>query len=382
MRIIVLSRELPPVGGGAGNFAINICRGLATEGHSVTVVTMHIAGLAKIESLPEGVKIYRLGVFRRDRSNCGIAQMVLYILRAIIHLAGKKTKGVDFIYAQSIVPEGFIAWLISKTKGIPYFITAHGSDVPGYNTENFQIIHRLISPLWKNILRNAVAISTPSLYLKKLIQMNYEHAKMEVIPYGYDTERYSFIPEKKKIILIVSRLEPRKNYTLFFEAINEIETKSPSLLVGFKIFIVGDGTEKSRLMELSTELKTSVRFLGWIPNESKEMKTLFEEASIFVYPSKRENFPVALLEAMSAGLAIITTKGSGCQEVVGDCAKLVWPDSVDDMSNAIRRLLESPDEVKRLQGIAARSVREKYSWSRVLERYIAFFKGNLAWGRS
>lgn len=50
---------------------------------------------------------------------------------------------------------------------------------------------------------------------------------------------------------------------------------------------------------------------------------MYETSKIFVFTSGAENFPIVLLEAMASGLAIITTEGAGCSEVVGDAALLV-----------------------------------------------------------
>jgi len=63
---------------------------------------------------------------------------------------------------------------------------------------------------------------------------------------------------------------------------------------------------------------------GWY-NHSPQFSSLSRTLSIFVYPSEAENFPIALLEAMAASLAIITTSKSGCAEVVGEVLATVPP---------------------------------------------------------
>ncbi len=90
---------------------------------------------------------------------------------------------------------------------------------------------------------------------------------------------------------------------------------------------------------------------------------------MFVFPSEVENFPVVLLEAMSAGLAIITTRGTGCEEVVGRAALLVTPRDSDAIWSAIRRLANDPDLAGTLGTAARKRLVAHFSWQTVAERY-------------
>ena len=92
-----------------------------------------------------------------------------------------------------------------------------------------------------------------------------------------------------------------------------------------EIHIVGDGPYLSQLKQLAATLSKRIIFHGFLSNRSEKFKDLIETSSIFVFPSESENFPMVLLEAMAAGLAIITTKNTGCEEVVGDTGLLVAP---------------------------------------------------------
>ena len=88
----------------------------------------------------------------------------------------------------------------------------------------------------------------------------------------------------------------------------------------------------------------------------------------FVFPSESENFPIVLLEAMVAGLAIITTKGTGCAEVVGDTAILVEPRNSNEISSALQKMIED-DELCASMGRKARErVENNYGWPSILAR--------------
>jgi glycosyltransferase involved in cell wall biosynthesis len=118
----------------------------------------------------------------------------------------------------------------------------------------------------------------------------------------------------------------------------------------------------------------NVRFTGWLDNASPELRELYETSSVFVFPSEAENFPVVLLEAMAAGLAIVTSDATGCAEVVGDAAVLVPPRDAGAIKAALRRLFE--DDARRCElGRAARARLEaNYSWLAVAQRYVEVYE--------
>src|SRR3970040_110398 len=109
-----------------------------------------------------------------------------------------------------------------------------------------------------------------------------------------------------------------------------------------EVHIVGDGPYLPTLKRMAQHSETPVRFWGWLDHRSPEFTDLFETSGIFVLPSESENFPVVLMEAMAAGMAIITTKGTGCEEVVGGVALLVSPKNPTEIREALSRLICKP----------------------------------------
>ena len=107
----------------------------------------------------------------------------------------------------------------------------------------------------------------------------------------------------------------RKGIQHFFNAVE-------GLSLDYEIHIVGDGPYLDELKGMAKVLTTPIIFHGFLKNKSKEFVNLMESSRIFVFPSESENFPVVLLEAMDAGMGIITTKDTGCEEVVGNAALL------------------------------------------------------------
>src|SRR5688572_130197 len=82
MRILVLNHEFPPVGGGGGRAAEDICRGLAKCGHEIKVLTAHINGLSRQEER-DGYTIVRLSSLRTQPYKASFLSMVAYILAGL-----------------------------------------------------------------------------------------------------------------------------------------------------------------------------------------------------------------------------------------------------------------------------------------------------------
>jgi glycosyltransferase involved in cell wall biosynthesis len=192
-----------------------------------------------------------------------------------------------------------------------------------------------------------------------------------VIPGGHSTGLQEAEEQDRSGILAVTRMLRRKGLQYLLEALPTGASAPP-------VHLVGDGPYLPRLRRLAEGLDAPITFHGWLDSESEQLRELYRSSRIFVLPSSRENFPEALLEAMAAGLAIITTSGTGTEEVVGDAAILVPPEDRESLRRAIREL-EADDERCRRLGVAARRrLRERFGWDIVGDRYLDLFGSVLA----
>ena len=106
------------------------------------------------------------------------------------------------------------------------------------------------------------------------------------------------------------------------------------------MIIIGDEISKTttvRLAVLHTRLEDSVRFLGFVPDDT--LRVFFEAAEAFVFPSLYEGFGLAPLEAMMAGTPVVASNVSALPEVLGDAAKFVNPENVFEISRGIHDVL-------------------------------------------
>jgi len=199
LKILMLNHEFPPVGGGAAPVTLDLCKYLVKAGHHVDVVTMHFADLPKFE-VKNGINIYRTPAMRKRADVCHTREMVTYLPGAIGKtLSLCRQNKYDIIHCHFIIPGGPLAWLVSKLTRIPYIVTAHGSDVPGYNPDRFQLQHKFTKPILKSVCKNAKKIVCPSKYLKDLITKNIGPFEIEHIPNGVDLENFHVDLSRKKV---------------------------------------------------------------------------------------------------------------------------------------------------------------------------------------
>jgi glycosyltransferase involved in cell wall biosynthesis len=368
VRILTLNYEFPPIGGGGSPVSYELGRELVAQGHDVDVVTMGFNGLPAREVV-DGINVYRVPCFRKRRELCKTHEMASFVLAALPKVAKlAASRQYDVNHTHFIVPTGLLARLLKAWNGLPFVVTVHGSDVPGYNPDRFGLEHRLLGPMWKWILHGADHMISPSQFLRKLVDQRPHGRPISIIPNGFRYERFRPDRPKEHRILLVSRMLPRKGVQHLLAALPGLDLR------GFEVDIVGDGPYLPTLRQMASELGLPVRFWGWLDNGSAELKDLYERSSIFAFTSEAENFPTVLLEAMAAGQAIVTCDGTGCPEVVGDDALLVPPRRPDRLREALSRLVRDDDLRARLGRRARARVEQEFGWQSIARRHVDLYR--------
>jgi glycosyltransferase involved in cell wall biosynthesis len=370
MRILMVCYELPPIGGGGGRVVDALSRELVKLSHQVDLVTMHFGGLPYFEQV-EGVNIYRVPSIRFSKSVCHPPEMVTYMISALPTLLWLTLRNhYDINHTHFIFPDAVLSYALNKATGLPYIVTAHGSDVPGYNPNRFITLHKLLRPFWRKVVSGAVKIVSPSRSLARLIVSQTIGVPLTLIPNGLYAGEFDLSHKESNRILIVSRLFERKGIQYFLRSLEGDD--------GFyQVDIVGEGPYLPVLENIAGVIETNsnIHFHGWLDNDSPLLHQLLEQASIFVFPSESENFPLVLLEAMAAGLAIITTKGTGCEEVVGNTALLVKPKDSEAIQAALHTLVDQPELIWQLGNSARERVKQLFSWPVIASRYVETYQG-------
>ncbi len=366
MNILMLNYEFPPLGGGGAPVCRDLAAQLVALGHRVDVVTMNFRGLPKQETV-QGVRVFRTPAFRRKMATCSTPEMLTYVLgaaRFVLRLT--RRDAYDIVHCHFAIPTGPLAVLVKQRRKLPFVLTCHGSDIPGYNQDRFTLAHRFTRPPLRFILSRAAAVTSPSQFLKGLIEQQLGDYGVRVIPNGIDVSK--FTPgDKQKMILMTGRLLPRKGFQHVLQALEGVKTD-------FEVHIAGDGPIMSEMQQIASRLKTKVVFHGWIPNDSALLRELYERALIYCLPSAKENASIALLEGMLAGAAVLTTNVSGCPETLGDCGRLVAPGDVEAIRNVLRGWMARPDEAAALGRRARQRVLDCYDWRDIARQFAGLYE--------
>lgn len=130
--------------------------------------------------------------------------------------------------------------------------------------------------------------------------------KIYVVPNGIDTQEIKNIkPSKvKSDVMYAGRLLNHKNVDVLIQAISKVKTTHPKV----KCIIVGNGPEEKYLKKLTKQLfvENNVEFINFLQDHS-ELYSLMKSSKLFAFPSTREGFGIAVLEANTAGIPVITT---------------------------------------------------------------------------
>ena len=209
-----------------------------------------------------------------------------------------------------------------------------------------QYFFRYVLPIG---LRNSTAIVVDSKNTGDDIIKLYgvRPSKIHLVPPGFDSTIYkpqqyesiNIIKNKYGIgdyILYVGNLYPHKNLKRLLEAFSIIQSSIPHklIIVGYKDNRYYPAINRD-VVQMGIEHR--VLFLDYI--SADELPILYAGASLFVFPSLYEGFGLPPLEAMASGTPVACSNTSSLPEVVGDAALLFDPCSIEEMANAMRKVL-------------------------------------------
>lgn len=206
--------------------------------------------------------------------------------------------------------------------------------------------------------------------------------KVEVIPNavstrdfagnGLDGKPHFSIPADGKVVLFVSRLIEDKGVYVLIESIPAVVGRIP----GVYFLFAGEGPERKRMEEICREkgLEESVRFAGHLRGD--DLLRAFSCADVFVFPScGSEGMPMAILQALAAGLPIVTTPLGAIPEIVEDGVHgfFVEPNAPDQLSERIVFLLDRENLRKRMEGANRVLAGKEYDREALLDRLERFY---------
>jgi len=239
--------------------------------------------------------------------------------------------------------------------------------------EDLRVFRNLYAFAFRHALAHPVAVS-PAVARSALATYG-SLPQLSQIPNGIALDDYTSITRtcssrpSRIVLLNVARLEPVKNHLFLLEIAKFLHPLLPS----FELWIAGDGPLRKSLEKVLrfTNLANHIKLLGNVA----DLRVLYASAQIFLLPSLREGLPMALLEAMAAGLPVIASPVGGVPDVIshGKNGILLQPEDPASWARTVYHLALDGDRRLSL-GLAAReTVVQRFNIQHTLQQYHALY---------
>lgn len=287
---------------------------------------------------------------------------------------------LDLLHVHYAIPHAYAAYMakqILKDKGIniPVITTLHGTDItlvgrnPSYKEAvNFSINH---SDVVTSVSQSLKDDTLKFFDIKRHIEVIHNFVDLSLYVKGPDCRR-NFAADNQKIICHISNFRKVKRIDDVVEVFYRIQKEVDSILL-----MIGEGPEKEVSREQARELGIldRVKYLG----KTSEIERVLCMSDLFVLPSETESFGLSALEAMAAGVPVISSNTGGIPEVninnqTGITANV---GDVETMAQGAISLLKD-DEMLRAFSRNARIQAEKFSLDFIGPKYLELYKNAVA----
>lgn len=343
-RLLVASTFLPPgTSGGAEWAAWEIIKRIADR-FDVHIVTTS-PGSPEIEKVAEVHRLPRLRWLPVTYSTTHAGDVKRLM----------KEVEPDLIHCHMALPWGYVL----RNAHSPIAITCHGSEYrERYDPE------RLLVGI---SLTHADLVTAPSVWFTEFIQREYGE-QCVTIPNGVDTSTFRPLPDVQRssnVVLFVGRFKVWKGVLDLVEAARAL----PEYEFWFRGRSHDPRAGRGAYVELPRV--PNVKIINFI-DSAGGLAALYNQATICVFPSHSENFPLVGLEAMSCGRTVVATRGpnTGFSDFIenGREGILVEPHDVKALVNAIRFLMEHRSEREEFERNAAKKA-SQFDWDIIAEKY-------------
>lgn len=355
---IGLVGPLPPPSGGMANQTLQLAKLLRAEGALVEIIQVNRPYAPTWIGRIRGVRaLFRLApyLFQLWRS----ARRV-----ELFHVMANSGWSWHLFAAPAI-------W-IARFMGKPVIVNYRGGEAEVFFAKAFSVV--------KPSLHRVDAIVVPSGFLDHVF--NKRGFPTQIVPNIIDLGRFA---DNRRCanasaascprLLVARNLEPIYDNMTALRAFRIVRQSYPAA----SLIIAGSGPEREALERLAAQLDLSdaVTFTGRVENE--DMPRLYASADIMLNPSLADNMPISVLEALAAGVPVVTTNVGGIPHLVehGKTALLIPPQDPAAMAAAIMALLGNPRKAERMRQAGAESVRQ-YAWPEVRTRLLAVYEQALA----
>jgi len=356
-----------PTFGGSGVLATELGKALAQKGHQVHFITyqqpVRLNGFIPNIFYHE-VQVPTYPLFDYPPYETALASTMVDVI---------KNNNLDLLHVHYAIPHASAAFMAKKIlepegKHIPVITTLHGTDITLVGKD------KTYAPVVAFSINQSDAITAVSNNLRDETYKTFRIEKeIEVIPNFVDVHRFArkpidafkkvIAPNGERIILHASNFRKIKRVRDVVRIFNEINKSIPS-----KLLFIGDGPERQPAEELSRELGVveEVRFVG----KQEQMEDIMAIGDLFLLPSEYESFGLAALEAMAAGVPVVSTNVGGLKEIIipGETGYMENVGCIKEMSEDALKILQNDQILKAFKSNAAEYAK-KYDIANIVPFY-------------
>jgi glycosyltransferase involved in cell wall biosynthesis len=390
-RVCFISPEYLPLSGGTGAYVYYLSNELMKHGYYVYIVTGYSqAGDVQVNE--------QLSVFFLKITKTPIVKSFVFAGSSLKKLRDiRDSVSVDITHANLplvpnfAVPAGFGKTLISTVhstwKGEAEAIRGEPYSRLNPNEKFMVSFNWFLRIFEEKMLERATKIIAVSDFTRRELIQYYKtkEDKIHVIHNGVDTKKFHPAINKRKakeelgfnpedaVILSVGRLYARKGLFTLIESMPAVVSKFPS--AKFIISGKGQSNEMKKLVAHAQKLgvRDNIIFTGYYPD--RKLPRLYQTADVFAFSTFYEHHPFAVLEALSTGLPVVTTKVGGIPETIesGKNGFLVAPFNRKQLAEKILFVLEHPTEASEMGLLGRKTIEERFDWRIIVKKVLKVY---------
>ena len=379
MRICFVSRRYFPAISGMSVYAQNLLRELVGAGHDVTMISQYRGDEFGTRVYgggppPRVAGVHVIGLEQLGEQATGDFERDIDVMVETI-CAEHAKRPFDILHAQYGYPTGWAVLLAAKRLGVPSVVSIQGGD--GHWVGSCCETHRLAM---QRVLTcaDALLIGGASFIDEVTERLQVPRDVFTIVPGAVDTARFTpgrpVEGEDPVRLLYHGRVDRRKGVLDFLDALERVW--EAGLPFEATISGIGPDVEVARAKADRIGFTTAhVTFTGYADYET--VPDLYRKADVFASPTYAEGFSNTILEAMAAGLAVVSTHSVGVSDCLrdGENGLLVQPGDVPALAKALGRVIEDKELRLGLGQAGLDECRRVYSWKavggRIMDVYAA-----------
>jgi len=360
-------------GGGAQQYVYDLALAAKREGHE-PVLAYGVKGQLTERLIEADIRTIQIAGLTRDVGLVSELRTAWNLLRAL------KQERPDIVHLNSSKAGGLGAFAARLARVERIIFTAHGWPHKEPRSLLTHLGIRLASWLTIILTHYVVVVSGDDMKRAPVI---FSRHKLQLVKNGIEDysrlareEARSILSEKTGQgalppiwLMNVAELHTNKGLDVLIEAFAKLASRELQVC----LILAGAGEEKEKLMALTKRLMIATRvvFTDFLP----DARSYLAAADLFVFPSRKEGMPFALLEAGLASLPVIASRVGGIPEVIEDGAGglLVPPDDPGALAEAIQSLIKNPERAARLGTALRAHVEKEFSKERMVQETFALY---------